>query len=249
MRVEGSRRKPPRLASTKFTAIRIFIPIITRDTSLRGTLRIRDLIRLSAPLLKMAGRGRGATLPAWMTRPGGEAAPAAAGPTAPAASRQPDTAALARQIMSAANPSSQPLHQPSVYSTQHLQQSQAQQLSGRPSGFPGGAASLSGGSLGATPYGAAIPHATHQYGGISQPGAGRAAPLYAAGSVAAAPAPVAAAAPAAGVQWTAHTSPDGRAYYYNSATKESTFVKVSVVAGRGGRLWITSRPILRSPTR
>ena len=178
----------------------------------------------------MAGRGRGATLPAWMTRPGGEAAPTTAAPIAPAAapSRPPDTAALARQIMSAANPSSQPLHQPSVYSTQHLQQSQAQQLSGRPSGFPGGA----------TPYGAAIPHATHQYGGISQPGAGRAAPVYAAGSVssvAAAPAPVAVAAPAAGAQWTAHTSPDGRAYYYNSATKESTFVKVRVWRGCGRR--------------
>lgn len=189
-----------------------------------------------------AGRGRGATLPAWMTRPGGgdpsTGAAAAAAPDAAAQSVRAaaETAsALARHIMSSASgPASSGMA--SVYSSQH----QPQAAPARPSSV--GQFGQLGGAYGAPQYSASV--AASAAGGRFAPQQ-QLAPqqshaAFSAGALAsfvpataAAPAPSPAPASAAAGQWTAHTSPDGRAYYYHSGTKESTFVKVGMRGGWG----------------
>jgi pre-mRNA-processing factor 40 len=71
-------------------------------------------------------------------------------------------------------------------------------------------------AYGALPYGGMPPHAT------SYPGA--AAPAYPAAT---APAPALAPAPAAPPksEWTEHTAPDGRKYYFNGRTRQSSWEK------------------------
>ncbi|PSC74832.1 pre-mRNA-processing 40A [Micractinium conductrix] len=141
----------------------------------------------------MAGRGRGAVLPAWMT--GGGAAPGApaVAPSAhpgAAAPGSPGAAAAAAAAKAAA-----------VATAARLASASRGPAGGAPAAMPFGG----GGGFGA-------PAAAAASGGFA---------ARPAGGMPAAAGPGGAIKP----EWTEHNAPDGRKYYYNNRTKQSSWEK------------------------
>ncbi|PRW33660.1 pre-mRNA-processing 40A isoform A [Chlorella sorokiniana] len=159
----------------------------------------------------MAGRGRDAVLPAWMRKAqegGAPGAPAAAAPAAHPGAAGPGSPGAAAAAAAAA----------AAVAARLTQQAPAGQQRGAPSG-------ANAGPLGSGP--GAFPAGGPGAGGFPRPAMGGPAGgpgLAAAGPGAAAGGPPAAAG-GAKPDWTEHNAPDGRKYYYNSRTKQSSWEK------------------------